>query len=107
MRSSQWFFIAFVFLLLGIVSLKDANHEYNKWKEFSDKHLKLLEEAAIEEKIWSQQTVAALSKLDASAKMYWGDYRLLWEFSSLYLGIFFACLICGLIELKAEKRKRK
>lgn len=104
MRKSQWFVLAIAFLLLTISSWSNANHEFSKWKEFSDKHSELIEESA-GEKVWSEQLVVTLLELKASTHMYWGDYRLLWEFSNFYMNLFFACMICGFLELGAEKKK--
>ena len=104
MRRSQWFVFAIAFLLLGISAWKNANHMYSKWEEFSDKELKTLEEA-MEEKIWSEQDVVALLRQQSSTHSYWSSYEIRWEFSNLYMAVFFACTICGFIERRAEKKR--
>jgi len=94
---------AIIFLASVIFSWYKENDQYDKWQEFvGEKHKRLAE---VDDGTMSERDVVFLLMEESSTQSYWDSYQLFREFSGLYMAIFLACLFCGLIEPRTEKKR--
>ena len=104
MGRSQWFVFAVVFLLTAIFFQILGTKVGSTSESMTKDNLRELINAQ-EEKTWTEAFGIIHLGREGSANTFFIVSQLHLAFSNLCWGLFIACMICGWIEHRAEKRK--